>query len=570
VVIIDGYNDEPAGLGVPPYLDVYARYIAGAVWSYDDTIKINYYTIDEIRDNFERAVKKINRSQLVIVIGGTLVPGKYVGGKPIKPEEILKLGKILINPLKIIGGPMVKFGIGVEGGKRARILKEVKDIYDVIIEGDPEIVIYDLLEEKLNVDLIDPKKKRKGYDEIREMAIKGARIVREHPNYKLNLICEIETYRGCPRSIVGGCSFCTETLHGLPVFRPIKDIVREVEELYRYGVKNFRLGRQPDLYSYMSKGVGEKEFPEPNPMALRKLFSGIRKAAPKIEVLHIDNVNPGTVANYPEKAREITKIIVKYHTSGDVAAFGIESADPKVIRANNLKVMPDEALKAIKIINEIGGKRGSSGLPELLPGINFVYGLIGETKKTYELNFEFMRKILEEGLLVRRINIRQCIPLPGTRMWSVGNIIVMKHKQYFKKYKEIIRREIDRPMLRRIIPEYMILKRVFTEKYLGNTTLARQIGSYPILVRIPYKCELYKFRDIMVIEHGYRSVTGIPIPIKINRLEKKVLMRIPGIGEKTAGKIKLRQPIKNTCELENIIERKDLIEKIRNYIDFSH
>ena len=223
-----------------------------------------------------------------------------------------------------------------------------------------------------------------------------------------------------------------------------------------------------------------------------------------------------------------------------------------------------------KIINEIGGKRGSSGLPELLPGINFVYGLIGETKKTYELNFEFMRKILEEGLLVRRINIRQCIPLPGTRMWSVGNIIVMKHKQYFKKYKEIIRREIDRPMLRRIIPEYMILKRVFTEKYLGNTTLARQIGSYPILVRIPYKCELYKFRDIMVIEHGYRSVTGIPIPIKINRLEKKVLMRIPGIGEKTAGKIKLRQPIKNTRELENIIERKDLIEKIRNYIDFSH
>ena len=47
-------------------------------------------------------------------------------------------------------------------------------------------------------------------------------------------------------------------------------------------------------------------------------------------------------------------------------------------------------------------------------------------------------------------------------------------------------------------------------------------------------------------------------------------MRIPGIGEKTAGKIKLRQPIKNTRELENIIERKDLIEKIRNYIDFSH
>jgi len=33
VVIVDGYTDEPAGLGVPPYLDVYARYAAGAAFT---------------------------------------------------------------------------------------------------------------------------------------------------------------------------------------------------------------------------------------------------------------------------------------------------------------------------------------------------------------------------------------------------------------------------------------------------------------------------------------------------------------------------------------------------------
>jgi len=33
ILIVDGYNDEPGGLGVPPYIDVYPRYIAGAAWA---------------------------------------------------------------------------------------------------------------------------------------------------------------------------------------------------------------------------------------------------------------------------------------------------------------------------------------------------------------------------------------------------------------------------------------------------------------------------------------------------------------------------------------------------------
>ena len=46
-VIIDCYTDEPSGLGVPPYLGVHSRYIAGALKNKN----VNYYylNIDDLR-----------------------------------------------------------------------------------------------------------------------------------------------------------------------------------------------------------------------------------------------------------------------------------------------------------------------------------------------------------------------------------------------------------------------------------------------------------------------------------------------------------------------------------------
>ena len=42
-IILDCYTDEPAGLGVPPYLGTYPRYIAGYFGN------VNYITIDDLR-----------------------------------------------------------------------------------------------------------------------------------------------------------------------------------------------------------------------------------------------------------------------------------------------------------------------------------------------------------------------------------------------------------------------------------------------------------------------------------------------------------------------------------------
>ena len=74
----------------------------------------------------------------------------------------------------------------------------------------------------------------------------------------------------------------------------------------------------------------------------------------------------------------------------------MESVDPVVIKKNNLKASAEEVIDAIRLLNEVGSTRGTNGLPELLPGLNFVFGLDGETKNTFALDYEFLKKIYDD------------------------------------------------------------------------------------------------------------------------------------------------------------------------------
>ena len=57
-------------------------------------------------------------------------------------------------------------------------------------------------------------------------------------------------------------------------------------------------------------------------------------------VLNIDNANPGTIANFPEESSLILEELVDTITPGDTMALGVESFDEEVVRKNNLKVPP--------------------------------------------------------------------------------------------------------------------------------------------------------------------------------------------------------------------------------------
>ncbi|MEL7665551.1 MAG: radical SAM protein [Methanosarcina mazei] len=570
-LIIDGYVDEPACLGVPPYLSPYPRYIAGALrergLSEND---IHYLTIDTLRENLSEAGELIGKADLVVIIAGMTVPGKYLRASPISPGEIEAIFGAA-KGIKVMGGP-IRLGFSSEGGRAAKGTESGISLGDAVLaKMDIEAFIYDLFEDGIGgerstgsfpVRLKDQESIEHRFrttSEIGCWGVRGAFLIRQHPDYP-HCMCELETYRGCGRKV--HCSFCTEPFYGSSDYRPVEDVVSEVSALYSYGARYFRIGRQPDLFSYHGTDAGGP-VPKPVPEVLERLYKGIRNSAPGLSVLHMDNANPITLATYPEESEQILKTIVKFHTPGDVAAFGMETADPAVVAANSLKATSEEVFEAIRLVNRFGAVRGANGLPEILPGINFVHGLMGETKKTFQLNYAFLQKVLDSGLLLRRINIRQVMAFPGTPMYGRDEA-AKKHKKLFLDYKERVRKNIDLPMLRKVVPEGTVLRDVMCEVHDRDLTFGRQIGSYPLLVGIPSLLPLRKFTDITVTGHGMRSITGIPYPLHINSAPPTLIRFLPGIGKKAAASIAAGIPYSNR---NDFLKRVSEGEKVIDFIE---
>ena len=131
--ILDAYTDEASGLGVPPYLGTHVRYAAG-------TLTNPYYlTIDDLRivargeekkrrqdQKTDRGIKNqtrtrdeivkiLDRTRLLVVVGGVHVPGKYLSAQPGTISEIIRLTSG-INAKKILYGPAF-YGSEVMGGR---------------------------------------------------------------------------------------------------------------------------------------------------------------------------------------------------------------------------------------------------------------------------------------------------------------------------------------------------------------------------------------------------------------------------------------------------------------------
>ena len=527
--LLDGYLDEPSCLGVPPYISPHIRYVYGALL--DSGIPeeyIEYKTIDEFRTNRDEYIEKIESYDLFIIIAGTTVPGNYLGGRPISLAEIKRLGQKIYYPTKVLGGPITL------------VKKEIKG-YDILTKETAAFDLYSRLE-----DISIKKLKNNASNNISKWANLGAQLTKRHPSFP-NIVCELETFRGCPRS--KHCSFCSERLKKLHYKRTPQEIINEVKHLAKAGNHYYRLGCQTDILSY---AMDQNNILRPEIM--EELYKGIRKADPKLKVLHLDNINPATLINQKEKSKEILKIISKYNTEGDTAAFGLESADPKVLEKNNIEANSELALEAIELLNNIGGKR-INGVPKLLPGINFLHGLIGEREETMEYNYKFLKEVYNRGLMLRRINIRQVVQINN---YPVENI----DKNKFEEYKRKVNEEINKPMLKRVFPTNTVLKDVLIEKTKGKLNYGRQLGTYPILVAVPGRLNVNQFYDIKIIDHGYRSITGIPWPINITDLTVDQLSFIPGIGKKRASNIFLEKP-SSLKDVLNLIDNKKTKDNLK-------
>jgi radical SAM superfamily enzyme with C-terminal helix-hairpin-helix motif len=78
------------------------------------------------------------------------------------------------------------------------------------------------------------------------------------------------------------------------------------------------------------------------------------------------------------------------------------------------------------------------------------------------------------------------------------------------------------------------------------------MGSYPILAGIPLALTNREVIDAVVVDHGMRSITALPVPVNVNLLPLKALKWIPGLNAKTAAKIAGARPLAGLGEFRSI------------------
>jgi radical SAM superfamily enzyme with C-terminal helix-hairpin-helix motif len=536
-LLIDGYEDEPAAFGVPPYVGFHIRYIAGVFEAHK--LSYEYITIDQwreiVRGVNDIAELNLERVQGVTLLAGAVVPGKYLRGTPISLRETKEL--LALMPANI---PFLAGGWAIRGWRHAGWNPLRANLFLTVQDTDATLDYF--------LRLGQWKHQRRTNEQWREWAHLGAtsKAVRDNPDNGGPLTFEVELYQGCVR-YNNGCKFCIEPKKGVPIDRPVEDVLSEVSAALDSGVRHVRLGGMTDVYTYMAEGVTELEYPIPNPEPISEILYRLREDE-RLETLHVDNGNPSIIAENLPEATEITKAMVETLSDGATLSFGLESADPAVHAANWLNCNPGQLKTAIRHINDYGRERGPRGLPKLLPGLNFIAGLNGETKATYSKNRELLRELRDDGMWLRRINIRQ---VEGKGFQEV-------QQDEFKRFKTWVRDEIDTPLLHELFPIGQRLSKVRWESHdsrirlpahlrdehlsedirgRAGVTFGRQIGAYPILIGVPYHIPLETTSDIIVAGHGRRSISGVEVGIDINTCSQKQLEAINGIGEKSAWKI---------------------------------
>ncbi|MGI5232524.1 hypothetical protein [Actinoallomurus sp. CA-142502] len=496
VVILDCYTVEPSGLGVPPYLSTYVRAAHGALTTAYPQADVRYLTIDDVRwclsggtpsvepplsdprtysatTNREQALKLLADAYVVVVIAGDAVPSVHLQAINGSVDEITR-ALACTRGRTILLGPLSTYALAdpaTYAGLFDAVHTHTITSGDLLL-GSRSAATY----QRLAAD------RRPFEDLISQLAWRP--------------MAEIELYRGCTRRRF--CSFCNEPIKSAAVdFRDTGDVISEAAELYAAGVRHLRLGQQTCFFSYMNRDSA----------AIEDLLGGIRQACPELDVLHIDNADPLAVAS--NTGAQIARLVARYCTEGNCAPMGIESFDPAVIAANALTCTPQVLLRAVTNINEAGADIGPGGLPVLLPGLNLIYGLPGETHRTHFENLTHLVQILDQGLLCHRINVRQARAYPGTPLAAMAEAAPPPSAEHFASWKADVAHVFDEPMKRRVYPTGHRIRGVHSFFVTSRGTWHRRLGSYPIqIVERGTARPLSETVDMVVTDHAPRFIYG--------------------------------------------------------------
>jgi radical SAM superfamily enzyme with C-terminal helix-hairpin-helix motif len=137
-------------------------------------------------------------------------------------------------------------------------------------------------------------------------------------------------------------------------------------------------------------------------------------------------------------------------------------------------------------------------------------------------------------------------------MSESGARIAKRHQQRCKSYKRRVRETFGNPMLERLVPPGTVLPAVDLEYHRDGKAVGRQLGTYPLLVGIPGERPLGTVLDAAVVDHGYRSVTGVPYPLDANAASMAELRALPGVGRDRAGDIVVNRPYESADQVSAV------------------
>lgn len=500
-IILDCYTDEPSGYGVRPYLGSHQIHLSQALAH--QGIEHYYITIDDLRFassnskneinnetnisilnktvNANESINYINDAEVIYIIMGCFVDYNYFSCVPPKSNEVFdflkntKAKKILFYVMGI--KDLISSDYSAS---------KLMSIIDKVEYGNTYRFVFN--QSCKNETLLDPD-----YLLLDKISSTSIPIINQLIS---PIIAEIETGTGCNTPF---CKFCIESLRSPKViYREPSSIIMQIKTLYEQGVRHFRLGRQPNFYHYQKQSVEKME----------ELLYGIRTSCPEIKMLHIDNVN---MINVLSKAgQEITKLIVQYCTSGNIAPFGIESFDMYVRKLNGIIGSPEQVIKAIEIINKYGQEKGDNGYPKFLPGINLIHNLNGHTKKTHEINMKFLNLIIENGLQTQRLYYRYMTRPTGVSF----NEKRTGEKNYDECFNDI-KKNYVMPMQEKVYlsKNSNFLSGVFEVIHTKGNSLIRTFGTCPIRIEIENKTlSNYNEHKVKIISNtDYRLLKGLII-----------------------------------------------------------
>ncbi len=553
IVIVDGYSDLPFDLGRPPFLAPEVRYIAGACWDRNSKARAIYMTLDDLKSGNKASL--IQDAGLVLVYAGVPEARPSVdlteasGDVPPEVGDLFDFVAYLECP-KILGGPYV-----LVHEPEAREMD-----FDLVVDGDLSKFTHEVLSEGSTIDGVDPGIRRTNQD-LERFSILGAGLAIQNAGYPSFLSLGVELYRGCPSAAQGGCSFCHQNFFTTVEYRPVEDVVAEISKIAELGCENVFF-QAPCFYSYFSDPREDGTL-DLDHSAIERLLEGAGSVAPELKGLHILNINPAAVANDKDEAEKITKTVVEHCSDGNFPNLRAITFDEEVQLVNNVACSTQDFNEVVDMMSSAGRVTGPNGLPTLLPAVELVYGLAGESQETIEINEERIRELASQKL-IRGAVARRLVPIPGT---TIAKRDDLEELEDLDQHLEVLRNDINAPLKSGLASPGQLLKDIYAMRSLDTAVQATKVGINSPSLLVHGAAKVGQLQDVRVTEPNNGRLEALSHPLTPKTVSRDLLRMIPGMSEEDINAFMQMRP-ENEAEFQEIFEDPSIGRRAASYFEF--